>query len=268
MRIPTLAAWVFGFGLIAGISPASAIDVTSLNNGLVSNQWMDGTSTNATRNGGSTTISNAPGGDGALRLSTPNGSGKATAVYYGSSPLGTLGNLSTVKYGYYRDSSSTNAANQAPSIRLYVQDPSGRTGTLVYEPVYNGVTTVPEDSWQSVNATGGKWWLFENGVFENFGLTLSDWRSTNTFTGPGGPKSGFGENALILGIDVGIGSGWDGFSLAFVDNVELWFTVDDKPTSVSWNFVAGQTEVPEPATLALMGAGLAGFWMVRRRRSV
>lgn len=273
MRIPALAAWVFGFGLLAGISPASAIDVTSLTSGGGTDVWRDGTfDGTSTRNGGSVTLSDqqSPDGDGSLRLSMPGSTAKATAIYTGTSALGKLEYLTGIGYQYYRDSASTNSNVQAPALRLVVSDGQGRQGFLIYEPVYNGGTPVPEGSWQTVDATAGHWWLYEGGAFENFGLTLADWLTDNVFENSIGTasKQGFGENAVILGIEVGVGSGWAGDTLAFVDRVLLSFETDDQfKYEFDWNFKASTTPVPEPATVALMGAGLAGLWMVRRRRS-
>src|SRR5690606_14699770 len=120
--------------------------ITSLSNGNSPDVWLDGTGVGATKNGGTVGISNeqSPDGDGSLRLFSPNGDGKATAVYYGATPLGSLANLSGINYWYYRDPSSDHPANQAPALRLYVSDNEGRFGTLIYEPAYNGVSTVPE----------------------------------------------------------------------------------------------------------------------------
>lgn len=270
MKLSRLSACAVGLTLMVSAAPALAVDITGLSSGTELDTWLDGTNAaiNQTRNGGAATISGEQSldGDGALRLSSPDGSGKATALYFGSSALGALANLSDVSYQYYRDSSSTNPAAQAPSLRLYVSDGAGRTGTLIYEPVYNGTNPVPVDSWQTVDALLGNWWLFEGGVFENYGLTLADWatdtvfnNSTNTAT-----KQGFGANAVILGIDTGIGSGWNGVSLAYVDNIVLGFGTT--APGLAFNFQAEQAEVPEPASLAVLGAGLAGLYLVRRRR--
>ena len=271
MRVLTISALAVGVALLVGASPASAIDVTSLSNGIGFDTWLDGTDPliNQTRNGGSATLSNEQSldGDGALRLFSPSGSGKATALYAGSSPLGKLSSLSGLNYDYYRDPSSTNPDLQVPALRLYVSDGAGRTGTLIYEPVYNNPGSITEGSWQTVFALDGKWWLFEGGVFENFGLKLADWVTANTFNGAGGTtKTGFGANAVILGLEVGVGSGWNGLSLAYVDNIAMSFTANDRAQTTNWNFQAQQTEVPEPASLALLGAGLAGIYLARRRR--
>ena len=274
MRILTISAWVFGAAILAAATPASAIDVNSLSSdaGLL-DTWMDGTNPalNLTRNGGTVSLSGdqSPDGDGSLRLYSPDSGGKATAVYFGSQGgLGRLRYLQSISYQYYRDSSSTNPASQAPSLRLYVSDGSGRVGTLVYEPVYNGVASVPEDSWQTVDAFSGNWWLFEGGVFENFSLTLADWLTDNTFQNSTNTASakGFGNDAMILGLDIGIGSGWAGESLAYVDHIALLFKTDDHYVyGFDWNFQGERTDVPETASLALLGAGLAGVCFLRRR---
>lgn len=272
MRFLTISASAFGLALLAGIAPAAAIDITSLANNGSAGVWQDGTFDNSTRNGGSAALSGltSDDGDGSLQLSTPDGNGKATAYYTDAGGgIGLLRYLNGVSYQYYRDSSSTNSPSQAPSLRLHVSDGQGRTGTLIYEPVYNGVANVPVDTWTDVDALSGNWWLFEGGVFENFTLTLADWFSGDVFENSTQTASttGFGAMAVILGIDVGIGSGWAGQSLAYVDNVLLSFLTDDQfAYDFTANFQAQQTAVPEPATLALMGAGLAGLYFARRRR--
>lgn len=71
-------------------------------------------------------------------------------------------------------------------------------------------------------------------------------------------------NLEILGLSIGIGSGWNGGFLGYVDNVTL--AADDEITT--WNFeVQTQGEVSEPATLALLLAGIGGVAALRRRKS-
>ncbi len=269
MQLKKVSGLALGLTLFLGSMTAQAavIDVTSIASGASADTWLDGTFNNQTRNGGTLNISGAQSydGDGSLALSGNSGSAKATALYVSQS-LGSLASLSSVSYQYYRDGSSTNAANQAPSLRLYVSDGQGRVGTLVYEPVYNGVATIPVDSWELIDATAGNWWLFEGGVFENFGLDLADWATSNSFNNSTNTASklGFGPDAQVVGIDVGIGSGWNGDSLAYVDNISLQFGTREATT---WNFTTGDAQtVSEPAALGVLGLSLLGIAAAVRRR--
>ena len=259
----------FGAGVLMALatvvpSQAAMVDVTSL--GVAAfDTWLDGTFSSATRNGGATGIvaSPSPDGDGAASLTSPDGSGKATIQYFGSTPLGALSDLTGIGYSWYRDGTSTNPAAQAPGLKIFVNDGAGRSGTLIYEPVYNGVPVAPTDAWQTVDATAGNWWLFEGGVFEVYNLTLASWATDAVFAGPGGSsKQGFGANAQVTGIEVGIGSGWNGVSTYFTDLVNISFNGNPEYT---WNFKTGGQTVNEPAVLGLVGLGLAGLALARRR---
>ena len=62
----------------------------------------------------------------------------------------------------------------------------------------------------------------------------------------------------MLGVSAGVGSGWDTLQGA-VDDITVGFG----GASTTYNFEV----VPEPATVALVGAGLMGLLMVVRRRN-
>ena len=76
-------------------------------------------------------------------------------------------------------------------------------------------------------------------TIQNYGVTLAEWQSNNddgsgTITGQPGDATPhtLGSDTNIIGIEVGVGSGWGGTFRGFVDNVAISFGSD----SVSANF--------------------------------
>lgn len=179
----------------------------------------------------------APNDLGSLKFTTDTiVSGKDKADFqkiWGIVPGRTLGSLSALSYEFYRaGSSSGNQPFLAPALRLYYATPGGSTGLLIWEPVYNGYpASVPVDSWVPADIFGGNFWMrtFSPGfTVEQYGVTLAQWKAGASYTG----SHILGPDTNIVGIEVGVGSGWGGKFLGYVDNVAISFGAD----SVSANF--------------------------------
>ncbi|MDX1991217.1 MAG: hypothetical protein SF029_02435, partial [bacterium] len=130
-------------------------------------------------------------GNGSLEFTTNtivSGQDKADYVkYWGVVSGRTLGNLSALSYEFYRASSSTNANYFAPAFRLAYATTGGQTGYLVWEPIYNGYSTVTEDTWNTANIFAGNFWMRAFGpgrTIEVFDVTLAEWISGLNNGGP------------------------------------------------------------------------------------
>ncbi|WP_414903135.1 PEPxxWA-CTERM sorting domain-containing protein [Sphingomonas flavalba] len=208
----------------------------------------------------------ARSGNGSAVFASPSGSGKADLEYLFATPVALSGVVGG-SYDWFRDVVSNNPAAQAPVYRLILGNASGKAlggGTfLVYEPVYNGVGTAPEGAWQTATFDlSSTFWANNNNVTRAAGVdscksggtcfdSLGDWISLNS-------------SLTVIGIGVGVGSGWDGGFVGAVDNVSYNF---GNAGSATFNFeVAGLNAVPEPASWAMLiaGFGLIGFAMRRR----
>lgn len=185
--------------------------------------------------------------------------------YRASSSLGSFSQFTSMHYDWYRDSSSTNSAVQHPALRILL-DRDGDLATtydrggLVFERAYNGGGGAATNSWvtDTVSARTVVW----NFGFEfGFGFdidsdgsayddTLSEWQS-------------YMPKAVILGFSAGVGGGWGPFKGA-VDNIG-WLIGEQ---SSSYNFeVREVVATPEPGTMLLMGIGVVGAFLVKRRKA-
>jgi hypothetical protein len=219
------------------------------------------------------TDTNARNGNGSVEMSLADGAGKADfALTWGYVGGRTLGNLDALSYDWYRAGSSTAAAHLQPALRL-VYDADGNAGTpydtgyLIWELEYNGRGVV-DNTWTSSDIIGGNFWMRQfnqaptpGNTIENFDTTLAEWMSSSR---PGAPADVLTANSAILGIEFGIGSGWNGSFTGFVDNVTYGFS----GASTTYNFEAraAASDVPEPASALLLALGLAGVVGARRRK--
>lgn len=223
-------------------------------------------------------------GDGSAWMTLADGSGKADWGYYRTGGFGTLADLSGASFDWYRASTSTNPANQMPAFRIVVDIDGDLVNSttdiayLVYEQVYNeaGGWSAPTDAWQT-SAIGGttNLWVFQPGVGaeEVFNRTLADYQA-GTYT----PTMGWSQitgNSRVLGIVIGIGSGWNGAFTGAIDNATLVMG-GAAPLTFATNFevslppppvvVAKPVPVGGPEAMAALGLGLALLaWRHRRR---
>jgi hypothetical protein len=131
----------------------------------------------------------------------------------------------------------------------------GDRGGLVFERVYNEPSgwSAPTNTWVAETITSSTYlWNFGLGIGfaaninatpYAYDATLAEWQARF-------------PNAVILGFSLGVGSGWANEFYGAVDNI--FWTIGDQ----TWRF---NFEVPEPASLALLAAGLLGLGFARRR---
>lgn len=214
-------------------------------------------------------------GDGSVLFQSPSGAGKADIEYLANAvniggnyvaagSLGRFADFVGMSYEWYRDGTSTNPSAQHPSLRILLDADgnlltTGDRGGLVFERPYNTPSVVPTDTWVADSIGSGTFvWNFGlglgfaadiDGSSSGYDQTVSQWQA-------------YLPNAVILGFSSGVGSGWNGVFRGAVDNIG--WTIGNQ--SFTFNFeVAPAAAIPEPATLAVIGVGLAGLSLRRRR---
>ncbi|MFT3686722.1 MAG: hypothetical protein QM783_17680 [Phycisphaerales bacterium] len=214
-------------------------------------------------------------GNGSAYFTGTNGSSKGDIEFYNIvggqlAPMGTLSSLSSMSYDWFRSSTSSVADHLHISYRLLYDadgDMSTTTdrGALVFERIYNGGAAAPTDAWQSDdvfnwNGVGqsANVWMTNTGnpngsIEEVYGRTIQDWLNSPN---PNAAYPSLNNGAVIYGLSLGFGSGWNGTFAGAVDNVTIGFGGN----SVTYNFEV----VPAPGAAAL--AGLGGIAALRRRR--
>ncbi|MCX7553797.1 hypothetical protein OS175_07900 [Marinicella sp. S1101] len=158
-------------------------------------------------------------------------------------PGRTLGNISDLNYAWYRDAASTTIAHFTPVFRLTFYDDNNTptdltddvSGVLVWEGVYNGYSDPVEDSWELVDMMADNFWAFVSfngqntgtGVIQNYNVSLDDWINQSPQGQPGDPQINLSADTLIIGVNVGVGSGWGNSFLGYVDAVRVGFGEED-----------------------------------------
>ncbi|MEQ8676683.1 MAG: hypothetical protein RLP44_19475 [Aggregatilineales bacterium] len=198
------------------------------------------------RNDGTVAITNtqARDGDGSLEFTQLTQDDKADFEVYwdpNSFPDRTLANISAFSFEWYRASGGTAPGHFVPAIRLvYRNTVTGEAGLLIWEDVYNGGTSgvlVPVDQWVSEDIFDDNFWMRAYGApsvtIDDYNVSLAEWLANADEEGPSIDDDSDSDvphdlsaNIAIVGISVGIGSGWNGTFDGFVDNVILSFGAD------------------------------------------
>lgn len=165
-----------------------------------------------------------------MAIEAPNAGslGKADAEYYPTATFGRLADLGAISYEWYRSSASASPGHLHPVYRLVI-DADGNLltttdrGFLIFERCYNvsGCPAVPTDTWvaDSITASTILWW-FQIGVGAEtvYTRTLATYQSGAYTPSPGFAQ--LGPNSQVIGISLGVGSGWNG-TPAFRGAVDL-----------------------------------------------
>ena len=250
---------VTGPGPNAGANRASGTPVVG--------QWYQ-SSVGAGSTVGITTDYARSGNGSAYFNSTQGDTGKGDLVYNfsaaGSPTTYALNSLTSLSFDFFRSSTSTTDPNLAPVLRLGMLKDGVYAGTLVFENVYQQQQTSPVDAWTTLtaNLSSGIFWATNASLGPTFASanggqkTLAQWIADNG-----------NANLSVYGLEIGIGSGWSGSFYGAVDNVQANFGTAG---SVKANFEVQAGAVPEPATWAMMimGFGLMGYSMRRRRATI
>lgn len=184
--------------------------------------------------------------------------------YFSGGSLGTFSDLSSFSYAWLRSSTSTAASHLHPVIRVLLDADGNLTtigdrGGLVFERVYNG-GGYPQDTWV-VDTIGPSTNLWNFGLGIGFAANIN--YTSSAYDATLAEWQAYFPNAVILGFSAGIGSGWAGNFVGAVD--EISWTIDAQSSTFNFETAPG-AQIPEPATVLMSAAGLAGFCLMRRRR--
>ncbi|GIK98619.1 MAG: hypothetical protein BroJett029_28280 [Alphaproteobacteria bacterium] len=251
LAAPLIAAAVAAFALVTA-APAGAVSVEYVIRGAPDIQHPEAGKTEI--------IIDASGEKAAIGSNDLNGM--------------TLGSITTLAITRYDDRTRFPAGSGpavAPYLNIWITDGLGHYAVVANEPSnpdfqplysngYNLSFADLSDKVAKIFETNDKSWLPKGGV----GLTWAD-LATFVIQAPSVAQltagwGGLGTGApRELGTNVAYGVNW-----VFGDTLSNYVSGDDGYIVGNVRFAA--TAVPEPATVALLGAGLVGLGLVRRRR--
>lgn len=167
----------------------------------------------------------AHGGNGALRQSFSDAAGKTDFRLV--QDFGAVSDLSALSFDWYRDSASSAPGHLTPAVGVYVSDAAGQNSWLLkWEGVYNGYPSngpaAPVDAWIAEDLLDANFWRIPqvvNGSWVGFGGCNQAGDPFGCFQFDRQLDDAWLDGFGVVGIEVGIGSGWNGSYISFADHV-------------------------------------------------
>ncbi len=121
-----------------------------------------------------------------------------------------------------------------PAVGVFVDDGSGNSWLLKWEGAYNGYPTTgpdaPTDEWITENLLNANYWRipqFVDGSWVGFGGCDEAGDPYDCFVFNRTLDDEWLDEFEVVGIEVGIGSGWDGTFLSYADYITINDTTFD-----------------------------------------
>jgi len=171
------------------------------------------------------------GGNASLAQSFSGSDGKTDFRLLQS--FGPVDALTALGFDWYRDESSTAPDHLTPAVGLFVDDGNGNSWLLKWEGTYNGYPTTgpaaPTGEWITEDLLGANFWRipqFVDGEWVGFGgCSPIDLYECEQFDRT--LEDDWLDGFEVAGIEIGIGSGWNGSFLSYADYVIINDTTFD-----------------------------------------
>ena len=172
------------------------------------------------------------GGAASLQQSSSDSQGKTDFRLLKS--FGPVNELTELGFDWYRDGSSTAPAHLTPAVGVFVADAEGNSWLLKWEGTYNGYPTTgsgaPTNEWVTENLLEGNFWRIPqtiDGSWVGFGGCNFAFDPYGCFQFDRSLSDEWLDGFDVVGVEIGIGSGWNGTFLSYADYLTINDTIFD-----------------------------------------